>query len=76
MNVNDIITIIQSVGFPIVVVFVLLYGVKWFLETFFKPLLNSNNETLQILTEVKTSINNQTELLKILLEKEKKENEL
>lgn len=56
MNVNDIVSIISSVGFPIVMCGVCCFFVKWYIEEVQK----TTTETIDALRE---SINKQTEKL-------------
>ena len=57
MNINDIITIISSVGFPIVcslIMFYLVYILNKSFQNEIKQLSESLNENTVILTELKT----------------------
>lgn len=75
MTVVEVVDAITNVGFPIVMVFVFLFAIKYILDTYCKKIddqtadINSlRQEVNDIKAEVKTAIENNTEVMQELKE--------
>ena len=73
MEVNSIVTIISSLGFPIVACIACGFFIKYMFETFLKQIQDMREEHRSEVDKMTKAINNNTAVIQRLLDKEKED---
>lgn len=73
MEINSIVTIISSLGFPIVACIACGFFIKYMFETFLKQMQDMREEHKAEVDKMTKAINNNTAVLQRLLDKEKED---
>lgn len=73
MEVNSIVTIISSLGFPIVACIACGFFIKYMFETFLKQIQDMREEHRTEVDKMTKAINNNTAVIQRLLDKEKED---
>ena len=73
MEINSIVTIISSLGFPIVACMACGFFIKYMFETFLKQIQDMREEHRTEVDKMTKAINNNTAVIQRLLDKEKED---
>lgn len=73
MEINSIVTIISSLGFPIVACIACGFFIKYMFETFLKQIQDMREEHKEEVEKMTKAINNNTTVIQRLLEREKED---
>jgi DNA-directed RNA polymerase subunit N (RpoN/RPB10) len=73
MEINSIVTIISSLGFPIVACIACGFFIKYMFETFLKQIQDMREEHRSEVDKMTKAINNNTAVIQRLLDKEKED---
>ena len=73
MEINNIVTIISSLGFPIVACIACGFFIKYMFETFLKQIQDMREEHRSEVDKMTKAINNNTAVIQRLLDKEKED---
>lgn len=73
MEINSIVTIISSLGFPIVACIACGFFIKYMFETFLKQIHDMREEHRSEVDKMTKAINNNTAVIQRLLDKEKED---
>lgn len=73
MDINNIVTIISTLGFPIVACMACGFFIKYMFETFLKQIQDMREEHRSEVDKMTKAINNNTAVIQRLLDKEKED---
>lgn len=73
MEINSIVTIISSLGFPIVACIACGFFIKYMFETFLKQIQDMREEHRSEVDKMTKAINNNTAVIQRLLDREKED---